>query len=107
MTPVPSTTPREVAERLRRGERLTILDVREPFELALARLAGTLDIPMHDVPRRLAEVPRDGEVVVMCHHGHRSAVVAKWLRDQGVPAVNLAGGIARWADEVDDSVGRY
>lgn len=106
MDPLPAVRPAEAAKRLASAAAV-LLDVREPFELELARVEGALHVPMRDVPARLAEVPRDREVIVLCHHGIRSAQVARWLRARGVDAVNLAGGIDAWADEVDESVGRY
>ncbi|HVL47204.1 MAG TPA: rhodanese-like domain-containing protein [Candidatus Thermoplasmatota archaeon] len=104
---VPQVRPRDVADRRARGEAFVLLDVREPFELELARVGGTLDIPMNTIPERLAEIPKDRDVVVMCHHGGRSGVVAAWLAKQGYRASNLAGGIAAWARDVDPDVGSY
>lgn len=102
----PLVDAREAARRVAAGEAV-LLDVREPSELALARVEGALHVPMRDLPARLAEVPRDRPVLVMCHHGARSQAVADWLRPQGFDALNVAGGIAAWADEVDEGIGRY
>lgn len=90
-----------------------LLDVREPWEVALAaiRLPGTtaLDIPMNHVPQRLADVAAAGQpVVCICHHGMRSAQVVAFLVRQGVdPVYNLAGGIDAWSTEIDPTVPRY
>ena len=85
-----------------------VLDVREPWELEAARLPGTVDIPMNEVPKRLAELPRDRDIVVMCHGGVRSMKVAFFLAQNGFTRVaNLTGGIHAWANEVDPSVGTY
>jgi rhodanese-related sulfurtransferase len=85
-----------------------LLDVREPFELELARVAGSLDIPMGEIADRLAEVPRDRDVVVMCHGGKRSARVTRLLEEHGFTrAVNLEGGIDAWSREIDPSVPTY
>ncbi|MBI1179294.1 MAG: sulfurtransferase [Alphaproteobacteria bacterium] len=90
------------------GEPHVLLDVREPRELAVCRIADTLHIPMQQVPQRLAEVPQDIPVVVMCHHGSRSGMVTRFLREQGYgKAVNLRGGIDAWAQAVDPSIARY
>lgn len=101
--------PREVARRL--GDQpsaLVLVDVREPYERELAAVEPSLHIPMHEVPARLAEIPRDRTVVVYCHSGGRSALVAGYLEHQGFPKVaNLSGGIDRWSREVDPSVPRY
>ncbi len=100
-----------VAELKRRrdaGERLVLLDVREPDEIATASLPGATLIPMMEIPRRAGELPRGVPVVVMCHSGGRSARVTEYLNRNGYPeAVNLAGGIDAWATEIDRSVPRY
>jgi rhodanese-related sulfurtransferase len=85
-----------------------VLDVREPDECAICQLADALHIPMAQVPARLAEVPADTPVVVLCHHGMRSQRVAQYLRQAGrTQVINLAGGIDAWAREVDPAVRRY
>jgi rhodanese-related sulfurtransferase len=90
------------------GRDHVLLDVREPFEIELAQLAGSLNIPMAEVPARLDEVPRDREIVVMCHSGQRSGRVARFLEQNGyTTAVNLAGGIDAWSREIDPAVALY
>ncbi|MEW6268292.1 MAG: rhodanese-like domain-containing protein [Thermodesulfobacteriota bacterium] len=99
---------RDLKARLDAGDVPVVLDVREPEEVALARLPGALHIPMQDVPARLGELDREQEIVVVCHHGMRSAHVAGFLEQQGFPRVrNLAGGIDAWSLFVDPSVPRY
>ena len=99
--------PIELKQRIEKGERPLIVDVREPWEIATASLTGTLNIPMGDIPSRLAELDPDRETIVMCHHGVRSAQVAMYLARNGFERVlNLAGGIDAWS-EVDPSVPRY
>ncbi len=90
------------------GGRPVLLDVREPWELATARLPGSLDIPMGEIPSRLDELARDRPLIVMCHHGMRSLQVTMFLKRQGYPFVsNLAGGIDAWSREVDPSIPTY
>ena len=89
-----------------------LLDVREPWECALAPLAvdgaPTLCIPMAEVPARLAELDASRPLVCVCHHGVRSQAVAAFLRRAGFEAVhNLAGGVDAWSREVDPAVPRY
>ena len=85
-----------------------ILDVREPEELAICRVAGAAHIPMRQVPAQLDELPRDQHLLVLCHHGSRSLRVTQWLRAQGFTAVsNIAGGIEAWAEEIDPAMNRY
>ncbi len=101
-------TPRQVKERLDRGEKLLLVDVREPHEHALCRIDGAVLIPMGAIPANLQKLDTDEDVVCFCHHGMRSLDVANWLRHQGVPsAKSMAGGIDRWSTEIDPSVPRY
>ena len=91
-----------------RGQRHVLLDVREPDEVAIAAIPGSLNIPMGDVQAHMAELPRDEEIVVMCHHGGRSARVATFLAQVGFEnVVNLEGGIDAWAVHVDRAMMRY
>jgi rhodanese-related sulfurtransferase len=90
------------------GAQFVLLDVREDFELRLAHIPGATHVPMGSVPERLAEIPREADVVVMCHGGVRSDRVAAFLRANGYASVaNLAGGIASWSRDVDPSVPAY
>ena len=82
--------------------------MRENWEREAARLPDTLDIPMMDIPQRLAELPRDRQIVVMCHGGVRSLKVAHFLAQNGFTRIaNLTGGIHAWAHDVDPGVGTY
>jgi len=89
-----------------------LLDVREPWEVAVAALQLTgvpaLHLPMGQIPQRLAELDPAQPILVICHHGMRSAQVVAFLERQGFDAVyNLAGGIDAWSTLVDPSVPRY
>ena len=100
--------PEEVKQRLDRGEAMTLLDVREPWEYDAARISGSTLIPMGDVPSRVQELDPDENIVVICHHGIRSANVAQWLRQQGFDkAQSMSGGIARWSALIDRTVPMY
>jgi rhodanese-related sulfurtransferase len=101
-------TPAEFVQRRDAGESLILLDVREPRELALASVEGSLHIPMALVPDRIGELDRDRLIVVLCHSGGRSQAVAGFLQHQGFSRVaNMTGGITRWSREVDPSVPLY
>ena len=90
------------------SQELVLLDVREPWELAIAHLSHTLDIPMNELPDRLQEIPRDRPVVVMCRSGARSLQVAHFLEQQQFsPVANLAGGILAWGEAFDPGLHRY
>jgi rhodanese-related sulfurtransferase len=101
-------SPREVKQRLDAGEKLRLLDVREPIEFQQAHIEGSELIPMRSVPQSLASLENEeAPLIVFCHHGGRSMQVVGWLRQQGVECTNMAGGIDRWSIEVDPSVPRY
>lgn len=86
----------------------SVLDVREPWEVEIASLPGALCVPMGDVPSRLGELPEEGPLVVLCHHGGRSMRVTALLRSRGFAmAVNLGGGIDAWSREVDPALPTY
>jgi rhodanese-related sulfurtransferase len=85
-----------------------VLDVREDWEVEIAAIAGAVVIPLGELTRRLAEIPRRGPLAVICHHGGRSAQATAWLRSQGFDnAMNVAGGIDAWSRFVDRDVPRY
>ena len=93
---------------LDRGDRLVILDVREPQEYQIARIDGSVLIPLGELPQRYAEIDKDQLVVCQCRSGIRSAKAAAFLRGVGFErVVNLTGGILRWSDEVDPSQPKY
>jgi len=100
--------PVSLKTRIDQGESVLVLDVREPFEIALAPFPGATHIPMGDIPSRLTELDPDRETVVVCHHGVRSAQVAMYLAQMGFERVlNLAGGIDAWSEDADPSTPRY
>jgi rhodanese-related sulfurtransferase len=104
----PEISVRELHRKREAGEAFVLLDVREADELALASLSGALHVPMGEVAARLTELPRESEIVVMCHSGVRSEHVTRYLQAQGFERVaNLAGGIDAWSYEIDPSVPAY
>jgi adenylyltransferase/sulfurtransferase len=101
-------TPEELKARLDRGEKVFILDVRNPPEVAICKLPGSVVIPLPDLPQRHGELDRDRELVVHCKSGMRSAKAIAFLKEQGFTRlVNLEGGILAWADRVDKSMAKY
>jgi adenylyltransferase/sulfurtransferase len=98
----------ELKQRLDRGDQLFLLDVREPNEYQINRIAGSTLIPLGEVPRRYAELNPDDEIVVHCKMGGRSAKAADYLRSVGFKRVlNLKGGILDWIDKVDPTQPKY
>ena len=101
--------PKDVKRKLDKGERVRLIDVREPFETDQVRIEGAELIPMRSVPRALPLFEEEeGTIVVFCHLGQRSLQVVGWLREQGIEnCLSMAGGIDRWSREVDPKVPRY
>jgi rhodanese-related sulfurtransferase len=101
--------PREVKRRLDAGEKIRLIDVREPFEYRQARIEGADLIPMRSVPERLESLRAASEpLVVFCHHGIRSLQVVDWLQRHGLEDCrSMTGGIDRWSREIDPSVPPY
>ena len=90
------------------GEGALLLDVREPFEVAISAVAGSRHIPMRQIPESLPDLPRDRLILVHCHHGGRSLRVTQFLRANGfTQATNVAGGIDAWAEQIDPGLPRY
>jgi rhodanese-related sulfurtransferase len=90
------------------GEDFLLLDVREPDELVTASIPWATAIPMREVPTRLADLPKDKPIAVMCHGGGRSGRITAFLNENGYPdAVNVAGGIDAWSTQIDPTVPTY
>jgi rhodanese-related sulfurtransferase len=87
---------------------ITLLDVREAEELAIAAIHPAVHIPLQQLPSRLAELDPQAPIAVLCHHGMRSEMAARLLISKGFAEVaNVAGGIDAWSLQIDSSVGRY
>lgn len=97
----------EFLNRRNAGQSITLLDVREPWELDIASVPGIVHIPMAEVGERLSELDREKDVVVLCRSGRRSLEVAKLLQLNGFKALNLTGGILAWSRDVDPSIPTY
>ena len=98
----------ELKNKIQQNEKLFLLDVREPHEYQYARIAGSVLIPLNQIPQRLNELNRDQEIVVICHHGMRSQQAAGYLVQSGFKNIaNLSGGIDAWSCVCDSSVARY
>jgi rhodanese-related sulfurtransferase len=102
-------TPSEVKDLLDSRAPVRLIDVREPAEHDICRIAGARLIPMRSIPEHLNELDgADSAIVVFCHHGVRSLSVVDWLRRQGLENCrSMAGGIDLWSLQVDGSVPRY
>jgi len=101
-------TPAELKRKLDAGEKLLLIDVREPWEHQTCRIEGARLIPMRNIPASLQSLDVEEPVICYCHHGMRSLDVAVWLQKQGVESArSLAGGIDKWSAEIDVKVPRY
>ncbi|HSE48196.1 MAG TPA: rhodanese-like domain-containing protein [Terriglobales bacterium] len=100
-------TPEEAKQKLDQGEAV-LIDVREPWEVQTASVAGAKNIPMGDVASRQQELDPDKNILVLCHHGVRSLKVTNWLREHGFEkAQSVRGGIDAWSKKVDPKVPTY
>jgi len=105
---IPEITPTELADRIRRGDDIDLIDVREPHELNIARIPNVRLIPLGTLAAALPSLDSSREAVVICRTGARSGRSVQQLRAAGFRRVwNLAGGIHRWADEVDPKLPKY
>jgi rhodanese-related sulfurtransferase len=75
---------------------VVLLDVREPVEWAHGHAPEAVHVPMHDIPGRLADLPADGRILVVCKVGGRSAQVVAYLAQNGFDAINIDGGMLEW-----------
>jgi rhodanese-related sulfurtransferase len=103
-----SISPQELKSRLDKGENVVLLDVREEWENSLAKIEGSLLIPLGTLPQSVEKLDKNAEIIAYCHHGMRSADATQFLLQQGFPSVkNLVGGIDAWSVQVDPAVPRY
>lgn len=110
MDEVPEIDVKELKERLDRGDRLTIIDVREPHEWEIGNLEpqGARLIPLGEIEEHLDEIDPSEEIVLQCRSGGRSARALELLREHGYERLwNLKGGILAWSDEIDPSIPKY
>lgn len=105
--PISEITPHELKDLLAGPNPPTLIDVREEGEAAICSIDGATLIPMNALPQRVGEIPQDRPVALYCHHGMRSWMAGQWLARNGYDALSLAGGIDRWAAEMDPGMNRY
>ena len=107
-TPIPQLSAPELAERLQGADAPTVIDVREQWEYDIAHLPASRLIPLVELQTTVGSLDKDGDYVLLCHHGMRSEMAAQWMQAQGFTRVaNLAGGIDGWSTSVDSAVARY
>lgn len=100
--------PSELKQMMDTNRDFTLLDVREIWEYQLVHIEGAVSIPLGELPRRFRELSPVDEIIVYCHHGMRSLDAAHLLQQLGFKSVlSVAGGIDRWAREIDQNLQRY
>lgn len=98
--------PTEVKQKLDNKEEFLFLDVRNQDETQIAKINGTKNIPLNELPQKFNDLPKK-EIITHCHHGVRSLHAANFLEQKGFKVKSMKGGIDAWSLEVDSSVGRY
>jgi adenylyltransferase/sulfurtransferase len=107
-TPIPTMTVRELKQKLDKGDKFVLLDVREPFEWDICHIDHAKLIPLGQLPSRMSELDSADEIVIHCKSGGRSAKAVRLLQEAGFSKLhNVEGGITAWADEVDPTVPKY
>ena len=96
----------ELKKMLKNNE-VVLLDVREPYEIKICNVKGSLFIPMNEIPQNIEQLDKEKRYAVMCHSGVRSLYVSNYLNSLGYSALNVIGGIERWATVVDKNMIRY
>ncbi|BAD76352.1 hypothetical conserved protein [Geobacillus kaustophilus HTA426] len=94
-------TPKEVEERLRAGEPLRIIDVREPDEVAAGKIPGAVNIPLGLIEFRMHELDKNEEYILVCRSGGRSGRAAEFLDSRGYRVVNMTGGMLAWEGPIE------
>ena len=96
----------ELKKMLKNNE-VVLLDVREPYEIEICKVKGSLFIPMNEIPQNIDQLDKEKRYAVMCHSGVRSLYVSNYLNSLGYSTLNVTGGIERWATDVDKNMKRY
>ena len=96
----------ELKKMLKNNE-VVLLDVREPYEIEICKVKGSLFIPMNEIPQNIEQLDKEKRYAVICHSGVRSLHVSNYLSSLGYSTLNVTGGIERWATVVDKNMKRY
>jgi len=107
-TKIAALSPIELNDRLKKNEKIALIDVREPFEFEIARLPDARLLPLGKIATDFNEIPREGTAVVICKSGIRSARAIEFLRGHGFDnLLNLEGGMDAWREQVDPTMANY
>lgn len=103
-----SIKPEMLKQRLEKGDKLELIDVRDPWEYDTCCIDGSRNIPMTELESRLDTIDTSVDTVLICHHGMRSYQIANYLESMGyLRMINLEGGIHAWAQNVDPDMPQY
>ena len=94
-------------KKMLKNKEVVLMDVREPYEVEICNIKGSLFIPMNEIPQNIEQLEKEKRYAVMCHSGVRSLYVSNYLNSLGYSALNVVGGIERWATVVDKNMIRY
>ena len=94
-------------KKMLKNKKVVLVDVREPYEVEICNIKGSLFIPMNEIPQNIEQLDKEKRYAVMCHSGVRSLYVSNYLDSLGYSTLNVTGGIERWATVVDKSMKRY
>lgn len=100
-------SPKELSTVMKKNK-LNLIDCRQAEELSISKIAEFVNIPMIEIPMRIAAFSKEDDLYILCRSGHRSAEVCNYLHHNGFKSVyNIVGGINAWSDEVDSSIQKY
>ena len=94
-------------KKMLKNKEVVLVDVREPYEVEICNIKGSLFIPMNEIPQNIEQLDKEIKYAVMCHSGVRSLHVSNYLNSLGYSTLNVTGGIERWATVVDKNMNRY
>ena len=94
-------------KKMLKNNEVVLLDVREPYEIEICKVKGSLFIPMNEIPQNIEKLDKEKRYAVICHSGVRSLHVSNYLSSLGYSTLNVVGGIERWATVVDKNMKRY
>ena len=94
-------------KKMLKNKEVILVDVREPYEIEICNIKGSLFIPMNEIPQNIKQLDKEKRYAVMCHSGVRSLYVSNYLNSLGYSTLNVVGGIESWATDVDKNMKRY
>ena len=94
-------------KKMLKNKEVVLVDVREPYEVEICNIKGSLFIPMNEIQQNIEQLDKEKKYAVMCHSGVRSLYVSNYLNSLGYSTLNVTGGIERWATVVDKNMNRY